>query len=238
MVSKRQGKPFFMKEEINHKKPTRKLLKVYIGFNNKKIISNSTKSMYLGVVGADARLQGVEEWIAGDRRREGQPVEGNSRRLAAKGWDFHFGHIELDMLIWCWSGEVQKEPDRKKNYRWWTCLTCKNRCARVYKWCWSLRFDEITKKSMRRKTETKTKESKRWKGKPEEAEPGNRVISNWQTGRKKSRRAWVWRLESREFQEEQNAANKSEQDQKQISGFNFWRSFKTLPRWISVVFYS
>lgn len=61
MVSKRQGKPFFMKEETNHKKRTRKVLKVYIGFNNKKIISNSTKSMYLGVVGADARLQGVEE---------------------------------------------------------------------------------------------------------------------------------------------------------------------------------
>lgn len=48
-----------MKEEINLRNQQENYSKSI--FNNKKIIRNSTKSIYLGVVGADARWQGVEE---------------------------------------------------------------------------------------------------------------------------------------------------------------------------------
>lgn len=40
-----------MKKKIHCKKPGTKMLKVYIGFGNKMIVSNSTKNIYTEVVG-------------------------------------------------------------------------------------------------------------------------------------------------------------------------------------------
>ena len=58
---KRARTQCFMKEENHCRKPVRKMLEGHTGFGNKTIISDSTKSICTGVLGADARLAWVEE---------------------------------------------------------------------------------------------------------------------------------------------------------------------------------